>query len=272
MKQPIPLEDKLPDIIGKAMRGLQLSPTEVAARAGVGEDAVDALCEGLFQEETTRAVAPVLGLSVQSLIAAANESWHPQPHKVAGLESFNTAFDDMTVNSYIAFDRISGTAVAFDTGADASGMIDFLVNEKLSLKLILITHSHADHIADLAKLQEFSGAQVFTSTAEPVEGAQQIEAGGTFSCGPLKIESRLTWGHSRGGLTFVVSGLERQIAIVGDAIFAGSMGGGRVSYQDALRTNRSEILSLSNDTILCPGHGPLTTVGEEKVHNPFFAA
>jgi hydroxyacylglutathione hydrolase len=48
------------------------------------------------------------------------------------------------------------------------------------------------------------------------------------------------------------------------------MGGGSVSYTDALRNNREKILTLPDDTILCPGHGPLTTVGEEKIHNPFF--
>jgi glyoxylase-like metal-dependent hydrolase (beta-lactamase superfamily II) len=58
--------------------------------------------------------------------------------------------------------------------------------------------------------------------------------------------------------------------ITGDALFAGSIGGALVSYEDALRTNREQILSLSDDTIVCPGHGPLTTVGEEKRHNPFF--
>lgn len=272
MSKHIPLEDKLPDILGKAMRGLQLSPAEVAARAGVSADAVESLCEGVFDENTTRAVAPVLALSPGALAASGRETWSPEPRKIGSLQTFTTAFDDMTVNSYLAVDRAAGTAVAFDTGADSSGMIDFLSKEKLSLKLILITHSHPDHIADLARLQTYSGAQVFTSTAEPVEGAQQIEAGGTFSCGALKIESRLTWGHSRGGLTYVVTGLEQTVAVVGDAIFAGSMGGGRVSYQDALKTNRSEILSLPDDTILCPGHGPLTTVGEEKAHNPFFTA
>ena len=55
-----------------------------------------------------------------------------------------------------------------------------------------------------------------------------------------------------------------------EAIFAASMGGGLVSYQDALENNLRQILTLPDDTILCPGHGPLTTVGEEKVHNPFF--
>ena len=58
---------------------------------------------------------------------------------------------------------------------------------------------------------------------------------------------------------------------MGDAVFAGSMGGGTVYYADALRTNREEIMSLADATILAPGHGPLTTVGEQKVSNPFLA-
>jgi hydroxyacylglutathione hydrolase len=58
---------------------------------------------------------------------------------------------------------------------------------------------------------------------------------------------------------------------VGDSLFAGSMGGGNVSYQDALRNNLEKILTLPDETIICPGHGPMTTVGEEKLHNSFFA-
>jgi glyoxylase-like metal-dependent hydrolase (beta-lactamase superfamily II) len=58
--------------------------------------------------------------------------------------------------------------------------------------------------------------------------------------------------------------------VVGDAIFAGSMGGGLVSYADALANNRKSIFTLPDDTVICPGHGPLTTVGEEKQHNPFY--
>ena len=59
---------------------------------------------------------------------------------------------------------------------------------------------------------------------------------------------------------------------MGDSLFAGSMGGGNVSYQDALQNNLEKILTLPDETIICPGHGPMTTVGEEKEHNPFFAA
>jgi glyoxylase-like metal-dependent hydrolase (beta-lactamase superfamily II) len=61
------------------------------------------------------------------------------------------------------------------------------------------------------------------------------------------------------------------VAAVGDALFAGSIGGGQISWADALRTTRDEILSLPNETVLAPGHGPLTTVAEEKAHNPCFA-
>ena len=71
-------------------------------------------------------------------------------------------------------------------------------------------------------------------------------------------------------MTYNINGLAKPIAIVGDAIFAGSMGGGMVSYTDALQTNRDKIMTLPNDTIIGPGHGPMTTVTEEKKNNPFF--
>jgi len=59
--------------------------------------------------------------------------------------------------------------------------------------------------------------------------------------------------------------------VVGDSIFAGSMGGGNISYKEAIKNNVEKILTLPDETIICPGHGPMTTVGEEKAHNPFFA-
>ena len=65
-------------------------------------------------------------------------------------------------------------------------------------------------------------------------------------------------------MTFFVTGLARPVAIVGDSLFAGSMGGGNVSYEDAVRNNLEKILTLPNETILCPGHGPMTTVAKRK--------
>ena len=71
-------------------------------------------------------------------------------------------------------------------------------------------------------------------------------------------------------MTYVVTGLAHPIAIVGDSLFAGSMGGGNVSYRDALQNNLEKILTLPDETIICPGHGPMTTVGEEKQTQPVF--
>ena len=93
-----------------------------------------------------------------------------------------------------------------------------------------------------------------------------------FRLGKIDIEARYTWGHSPGGMTFVCTGLARPVAIVGDSMFAGSMGGGSVSYKDAVQNNFEKILTLADETIICPGHGPMTSVAEEKKHNPFFAA
>lgn len=271
MANPIPLEDKAADIISKAMRGNGLSDAGVASRAGLAEAVVAGLREGRFDAASARAVAPVLGLGAEALVQCGLESWFPQPAAVAGLACFNTVFEDMTVNSYLAFDEASGKAVAFDTGSDCSGMLDFLAERQLSLELVLLTHSHGDHIFELDRLREKTGAPAWIGSREPVEGARVFEAGHVFSCGNLRIQTRLTWGHSKGGITYVIAGLESPVAVVGDAVFAGSMGGGGISYADALRTNREEILSLPDATVLCPGHGPLTTVGEEKKNNPFFA-
>jgi glyoxylase-like metal-dependent hydrolase (beta-lactamase superfamily II) len=111
---------------------------------------------------------------------------------------------------------------------------------------------------------------VFSCKNEPWLSTQLFDYGTTFQLGELEIETRQTTGHSRGGVTYIIHGLAKPVAIVGDALFASSMGGGVVSFTDALKTNREQIFTLPEDTIICPGHGPMTTVGEEKAHNPFY--
>ena len=268
----IPLEDSFNDIVSKAIRGLGLTDSAVADKAVVSPGEVLSLREGTWNEETARAVAPVLGLHPEALVASGEKTYQPAPVELAGLLQFNTVYEDMTVNSYLVWDAVSKEAVAFDTGADASGLLDAVAAQGLTLKLILLTHTHGDHIFDLDRLKEKTGAPAFVGDREPLEGAVSFTAGRTWAVGSLQIESRLTWGHSKGGITFVVRGLGQTVAIVGDAVFAGSMGGGGVSYADALRTNREEILSLPDETIVCAGHGPLTTIGEQKRYNPFLAA
>ena len=268
----IPLEDTAADIIGKAQRGLAISDSQLADRANISADRVRQLRDGNFDDDSLAAVAPVLELDAGSLIKLARNDW--QPHEIApidGLAQFNTTYGDMTVNAYLVWDPATRKAAAFDTGADASEMLKRAAVDDLSFMMILLTHAHPDHIEDLDRLRAGTGAPVYAPENEAVAGAKIIGEGHTFKLGSLTIKARLTSGHSRGGLTYVVAGLERPVAIVGDSLFAASMGGGAVSYADAVRNNREKILTLSDETIVCPGHGPLTTVGKEKRENPFFA-
>ena len=269
----IPLEDTFADIIGKAQRGLGLSDTDLEIRAGISESDLIVLKGGTFDPLVIRSLAPVLGLNTEALVALGAGTYMPAPVALRGLECFNTPFGDMTVNSYLVWDEATKDAVAFDTGADATPMLEFLRERGLALKSLFLTHTHGDHIFDLDRLVEKTGAAAFVGNREPaLEGAEPFEAGKPFSIGGLSVGTRLTWGHAQGGITYVVQGLEKNLAIVGDAVFAGSMGGGAVSYADALHTNRAEIMSLPDETILACGHGPLTTVGEQKISNPFLAS
>ena len=268
----IPLEDNVGDIIGKAQRGLGISDSQLAEKARVTSEAIHKLREGDFDESALVSVAPILGLNARPLCELARDEWHPEKIEACdGLSQFNTDYHGMAVNAYLVWDPASRAAATFDTGADCDDIVRFVNRHKLDVQLILLTHAHADHVADLPRLREETGAEVFTPAREPVPGAEPIEEGKRFRLGSLQIDTRLTWGHSQGGMTYVVAGLARPVAIVGDSLFAGSMGGGNVSYADALRNNLEKILTLPDETIICPGHGPMTTVGEEKVHNPFFA-
>ncbi|HKP04143.1 MAG TPA: MBL fold metallo-hydrolase [Chthoniobacterales bacterium] len=268
----IPLEDNAGDIIGKAQRGLGISDSQLVERAGLGEEAARNFRSGNFDDDSLERVAPVLQLNAAALRKLAAGKWEPEKFGDRdGLAMFNTSYGDMTVNAYLVWDPAVRDAVAFDTGADCGGMLQLVQREHLKIKLILLTHAHPDHVADLSRLRKATAAPVYISELEPEEGAQPIAEGKRFEIGSLKIEARLTSGHSPGGITYVVTGLVRPIAVVGDSLFAASMGGGNVSYQDALRNNRDKILTLPDETIVCPGHGPLTTVGKEKRDNPFFA-
>jgi glyoxylase-like metal-dependent hydrolase (beta-lactamase superfamily II) len=267
----IPLEDTFADILNKAQSGLALADSQLAAQSGVSLAELKSLRGGKFDEPTLRKVAPALQLNTEALAQIARNQWKPKPVEVDGLLAVNTPFGDMTVNAYLVWDRASKEAAIFDTGADCSRFLRFIQNNRLAPNYILLTHTHGDHIFDLDRLQEKTGAPAFVSEREPLSGAESFREGKSFALGSLRIETRLTWGHSPGGTTYLIHGLAKPVAIVGDALFAGSMGGGKLSYADALGTNRAQILSLPEETVICPGHGPMTTVGEEKRHNPFFA-
>lgn len=270
----IPLEDNFTDVIGKAQRGLRLSDADLSARAGISVADLAAVKGGEIRELVLLAVAPPLGLERNALLALARREWYPeQPLFSRGFAMFNTAFEDMTVNSYLVWDTKTRLAAAFDTGADARPMLDTLAAENLTLGYVFLTHTHPDHIADLDRLVAATKAAVWCSELEPLDrpGVQVFQENAHFHLGELSLKTLFTWGHSPGMTTFFITGLSWPLAIVGDAVFASSMGGSATHYEYQLRNNRQKILPLPADTVLACGHGPLTTLKQEKQHNPFLA-
>jgi hydroxyacylglutathione hydrolase len=270
----IPLEDSVTDIIGKAQRGLGVDDDQLADKIGVEPSELESI-------KNVRHVAPaqveklarVLKLDTRALIALAEGKYQPQATAPnPGFFQANTAYGDMHVNAYLIWDVKTGLAAAFDTGGDCAPLVEELERRRLTLQDVYLTHTHVDHVGELDRLCEKAGGSigVHVNEAESLGGAVPFKPGVTFSLGRLSIETRDTSGHSAGGTTYHIHGLDRPLAIVGDALFAGSVGGIRGDYVAALRRIRDNILSGQDGTIIAPGHGPLTTVIQEKRNNPFF--
>jgi glyoxylase-like metal-dependent hydrolase (beta-lactamase superfamily II) len=267
----IHLEDFHEDILGKAMRGLGIGKNEMASWLDVEKYDVEKILAGGVNDGLIAAMAKELDLDAEKLLRSSRKEWFPAPLSVNGLKQINLPFGDMLVNVFVVWDENSKNAWIFDTGPVAEPILSFIQEQELSVDAIFLTHTHRDHIACLDKLGAGVGnPSVYVHELEALDGCESIAEGFSYQCGSLSLNTLHTHGHALGGMTYVVDGLNRPVAIVGDAIFAGSMGGGMVSYQDALRTNREKIMALADDTVLCSGHGPMTTVGKEKKHNPFF--
>jgi hydroxyacylglutathione hydrolase len=267
----IEIEDFHEDILGKAMRGLGLGKSEMTSVLKVEKSQVEAVLNGECDEGVVSGMAEALGLSKSKLIASARKEWTPAPLQLNAVKQFNLPFGSMRVNAYLVWDMGTAKAWIFDTGPDAAPILDFLETEKLSVDAIFLTHTHPDHIACLNQLkQKTHNPPVFVHKLEAIGGANLIDEGFERKIGSLSLRSLHTHGHSVGGTTYLIDGLEKPVGIVGDSLFAGSMGGGMVSYEDALQNNREKIMTLPEQTIVCPGHGPMTTIEEERRHNPFF--
>jgi glyoxylase-like metal-dependent hydrolase (beta-lactamase superfamily II) len=270
----IPLEDNYDDVINKAQRGLGIADDELARRAVVSVEDLQAIKSGRFNEAVTRRVAGHLRLHRDSVVQLAKKTWYPQqPRFTSGFMAFNTALEDMTVNNYMIWDDRSRYAAVFDTGANCEPVLDILQTERLRLRYIFLTHSHPDHIADLPKLVAATQAEVWCSALDPLDfpGLKRFNENAFFHIGPHSIKTLFTTGHAPGGTTYFISGLSYPLAIVGDSLFASSMGGAdHEFYAQAVDNNFKKVLCHPADTVLACGHGPITTVGQERRNNPFF--
>lgn len=271
------LEDQIGDIVSKARNMTGASVAAAAQAAGLPESEFTRLeTSGQFPPKTNfTALAGVLKLNSSKLVGIA-EGWVPAPVDLTrwgGVRVITTSDDDMSVNCFLIWDEVNREAALFDTGLEAQPVLACLAEEQLQLRHIFITHSHYDHVQALPKIREaWPKARVHSGSKNaPVD--QRNKPSEIIHLGGLRVTYRETPGHAEDGVTYVVGNWQEDaphVAIVGDAIFAGSMGRGNNDWDLARQKVREQILTLPPDTLLCPGHGPLTTVAEEKAHNPFF--
>jgi glyoxylase-like metal-dependent hydrolase (beta-lactamase superfamily II) len=271
------LEDHLGDILrkGRAAKGI---PAAVAAQAaGLTEPAYSAL------EETGRcageihfpALGAALGLNGAKLEGIA-KGWLPATPDLSlwrELRRITTEANGMEVHSYLAWDEGSREAALFDTGWDATPILKLIGENGLSLRHLFLTHLHEDHVAGMEAIREKFPKLHLHSNSRHAPPQHRNRANDFLHLGSLRITNRDTPGHAEEGVTYIIGNWPEDaphVAIVGDAIFAGSIGRGNQSWDLARQKVREQIFSLPDETLLCPGHGPLTTVAEEKAHNPFF--
>jgi hydroxyacylglutathione hydrolase len=204
------------------------------------------------------------------------------------------AVGPIQANCVLLGDAGVGELAVIDPGEEAEKIVDRVRASGLRPTMVLHTHGHLDHVGGTAELHRLLGgelpiglhpdeiqlyrnaplqARMFGLEVEaPPEPDLMLRQGETVSVGGLELEVRHTPGHSPGGVCFVVSGAAEPVVIVGDVLFAGSIGrtdlmGG--SFPVLERSIREQLYTLPDDTRVICGHGPDTTIGREKATNPF---
>ena len=273
---PVSIVDEYQDVLQKAAVGLRLGHASLAHQSGLSLKEVRALLDGNFSETHARKLAPILGLDADKLVALAGCAWCPDEVFLPGLHQCNMPFPEASypgasVNSYLIYNISTKEAIVFDTGTSAEPILECIQALDLSLKAVFLTHTHRDHVGGFEKLVTVTQtAQTFAPAEEPHPGARSLPPGSKMQLCGFGIYAVKTSGHTKGALSYIVHGLDLPVVLVGDALFSLSIGGAKCAYQLALKNNREQLLSLPSGTILCPGHGPMTSVIEERAHNPFF--
>jgi hydroxyacylglutathione hydrolase len=193
-------------------------------------------------------------------------------------------------NCSVIGDEQTREAMVIDPGDDVEQVLDLIRKHNLQVKQIVITHAHIDHVGGAMKLRAATGAPVLLNqndyallkmldvqaawlgmaAPEKVEIDQDIGQADTVKAGSLVGQVLHTPGHTEGSICLYFPA--ETMLIAGDTLFAGSIGrtdlpGG--SFEKILHSLHDRVLALPDETLVVPGHGPLTRIGEERESNPF---
>lgn len=190
-------------------------------------------------------------------------------------------------NCYIIGDKNTKDCAIIDPGGNSKGILSECKDNNLNVKYIILTHGHGDHIAGVYDIKEATGAKILmnkedeyltkgaTLSITPIlrnirlfEIDEYIKDGDIIKVGDIEIEVLETPGHTPGSVSLKIN----NIILTGDALFKGSVGRTdfeKASHEQLIKSIKEKIMIYNDDTIIYPGHGPSTTIGEEKRYNPF---
>lgn len=197
----------------------------------------------------------------------------------------------LQVNCYILADEKTKEAVVIDPGGDAQDILKIIRDKDLRVKYIVNTHAHFDHVGANKAVKEATGAELLVhreddallgntagqarmfgmTTPSSPKADRYINDGDVIVAGEVSLKVFHTPGHSSGGICL----LEHGMVFTGDSLFAGSIGRSDLFGGDLMTlitAIKSKLLSLPDATKVFPGHGPASTIGDEKRDNPFLNA
>jgi glyoxylase-like metal-dependent hydrolase (beta-lactamase superfamily II) len=196
----------------------------------------------------------------------------------------------LACNCSVLGDEATHEAMVIDPGDEVDEIMALVRKHGLTVKQIVVTHGHIDHVGGAMKLKRLTGAPILLNqndydllkTADQVaawlgmappgkiDADQDLSAGDVVGVADLKAEVMHTPGHTEGSVCLHFAPQQKLIA--GDTLFAGSIGrtdlpGG--NFKKIMHSLKGPLMSLPDETVVVPGHGPLTTIGEERETNPF---
>jgi hydroxyacylglutathione hydrolase len=180
----------------------------------------------------------------------------------------------LSTNCYVVGCEETREAAVIDPGmeseTEAEPILDYIKQNSLHTKYIINTHCHPDHIAgnNIIKKATCAPILIHESNPEHVQADRKLHDGEVIQVGSLNLKVLHTPGHTPDGISLLADGT----VFTGDALFAGSIGrsdfaGG--SFQELINSIKTKLLPLPDNSKVYPGHGPPTTIGDEKRHNPF---
>ena len=271
------LEDTFGDIVRKTARAKGVELSRLAVQAGVDPKRVEQFAKDAASpsDSEARALAKALRLDPGKLADIAFSRWHPaeKPLPEHVDHQINRPHPS---NGYFVILEQQRLAAFVDPGGDVPNILATLRRSPVKLDYILVTHKHADHIdgvPDVRKAFPSAKIAVHKLDAHALGGVApytvMVGDGDSLPFGDGAIRVVHTPGHTDGSICFIY----QSSIFTGDTLFAGSVGGifgDRFGYDDLLHSAGAKIFSLPDETVVLPGHGPPSSIAEERAHNPFF--